>query len=147
MSQNDITVVGNLTADPELRYTPSGASVVSFTVACSKRKYDSSTQSWKDGDPVYWRCSVWRQQAENVAETLTKGNRVIVTGEVVDSKFTTKEGENRTVKEIQVSEVAASLLFATATINRNPHNTNNNTGGGYSDTTPAATAAPAAAPF
>ena len=101
MAQGDITVtvVGNLTNDPELRFTPSGAAVASFTVASSPRVLDKATNEWKDGDPVYMRCSVWRQYAENVAESLAKGTRVIVTGRLRQRSYETREGEKRTVVE------------------------------------------------
>ena len=114
----NVTVVGNLTNDPELRFTPSGAAVASFTVASSSRYLDKATNEWKDGDPVFMRCSVWRQYAENVAESLVKGSRVIVTGEMGQRDWTTKEGEKRTVWECQVDEVGPVLRYATATIKR-----------------------------
>jgi single-strand DNA-binding protein len=113
-----ITVVGNLTNDPELRFTPSGAAVASFTVASSSRYLDKATNEWKDADPVYMRCSVWRQYAENVAETLTKGTRVIVTGRLKQRSYETREGEKRTVMEMEVDDVGPALRYATAKVNR-----------------------------
>jgi single-strand DNA-binding protein len=120
MAQGDITVtvVGNLTNDPELRFTPSGAAVASFTVASSPRTLDKATNEWKDGDPVYMRCSVWRQYAENVAESLAKGTRVIVTGRLRQRSYETREGEKRTVVEMEVDDVGPALRYATAKVNR-----------------------------
>ena len=120
MAQGDITVtvVGNLTNDPELRFTPSGAAVASFTVASSPRVLDKATNEWKDGDPVFMRCSVWRQYAENVAESLSKGTRVIVTGRLRQRSYETREGEKRTVVEMEVDDVGPALRYATAKVNR-----------------------------
>lgn len=113
-----VTVIGNLTADPELRFTPSGAAVANFTVASTPRTFDRQSQEWKDGDALFLRCSVWREQAENVAESLSRGTRVIVQGRLVQRSFETKEGEKRTVVELQVDEVAPSLRFAQAKVTR-----------------------------
>ncbi|MGM0386183.1 MAG: single-stranded DNA-binding protein [Actinomycetota bacterium] len=113
-----ITVVGNMTADPELRFTPSGAAVASFTVASTPRTFDRQTSEWKDGDTLFLRCSIWREAAENVAESLTKGTRVIVQGRLVQRSFETREGEKRTVVEMQVDEVGPSLRYATAKVAR-----------------------------
>jgi single-strand DNA-binding protein len=113
-----VTVVGNLTNDPELRFTPSGAAVASFTVASSSRYLDKQTNEWKDGDPVYMRCSVWRQYAENVAESLQKGTRVIVQGRLKQRSYETREGEKRTVVEMEVDDVGPALRYATAKVNR-----------------------------
>ena len=113
-----ITVIGNLTADPELRFTPSGAAVANFTVASTPRTFDRQSNEWKDGDTLFMRCSVWREAAENVAESLTKGTRVIVTGRLVQRSYETREGEKRTVVELQVDEVAPSLRYATAKVAR-----------------------------
>src|SRR3978361_1422528 len=112
-----ITVVGNLTADPELRFTPSGAAVASFTVASTPRTLDRATNEWKDGDALFLRCSVWRQAAENVAESLTRGSRVIVQGRLRQRSYETREGEKRTVVEMEVDEVGPSLRYATAKVN------------------------------
>lgn len=113
-----ITVVGNLTADPELRFTQSGAAVASFTVASTPRSFDKQSGEWKDGEALFMRCSIWRQAAENVAESLTRGARVIVQGRLVQRQYTTSEGEKRTVVELQVDEVGPSLRYATASVNR-----------------------------
>ena len=111
-----ITVVGNLTADPELRFTPSGAAVANFTVASTPRMFDRQTNEWKDGEALFLRCNVWRQAAENVAESLTRGARVVVTGRLKQRSFETKEGEKRTVIELDVDEIGPSLRYATATV-------------------------------
>lgn len=113
-----VTVIGNLTNDPELRFTPSGAAVASFTVASSSRVLDKTTNEWKDGESVFMRCSVWRQYAENVAESLTKGTRVIVSGRLKQRSYETREGEKRTVMELEVEDVGPALRFATAKVNR-----------------------------
>jgi single-strand DNA-binding protein len=113
-----ITVVGNLTADPELRFTPSGAAVANFTVASTPRMFDRQTNEWKDGEALFMRCSVWRQAAENVAESLTRGARVVVTGRLKQRSFETKEGEKRTVVELEVDEIGPSLRYATAKVNK-----------------------------
>lgn len=109
-----ITVVGNLTADPELRFTPNGAAVAGFTVASTPRKYNAATQQWEDGEALFLRCQVWRQAGENVAESLTKGTRVIVQGRLKQRSFETREGEKRTVIELEVDEIGPSLKYATA---------------------------------
>ncbi|MFC4005299.1 single-stranded DNA-binding protein [Prauserella oleivorans] len=113
-----ITVVGNLTADPELRFTPSGAAVANFTVASTPRTFDRQTGEWKDGEALFLRCNIWRQAAENVAETLTRGARVIVQGRLKQRSFETKEGEKRTVVELEVDEIGPSLRYATAKVNK-----------------------------
>ena len=113
-----ITVVGNLTADPELRFTPSGAAVASFTVASTPRIYDRQSGEWKDGEALFLRCSIWREAAENVAESLTRGARVIVSGRLKQRSFETKEGEKRTVMELEVDEIGPSLKYATAKVNK-----------------------------
>jgi single-strand DNA-binding protein len=113
-----ITVIGNLTGDPELRFTPSGAAVASFTVASTPRTLDKATNEWKDGEALFLRCSIWRQAAENVAESLQKGMRVIVSGRLQQRSYDTKEGEKRTVIELQVDEVGPSLKYATAKVNK-----------------------------
>jgi single-strand DNA-binding protein len=120
MAQGDvnITVVGNLTDDPELRFTPSGAAVANFTVASTPRFFDKATNDWKDGDALFLRCSVWRQAAENVAESLQRGGRVIVTGRLRQRSYETKEGEKRTVVELEVDEIGPSLRFATAKVTK-----------------------------
>ncbi len=113
-----ITVVGNLTADPELRFTPSGAAVANFTVASTPRTFDRQSGEWRDGDALFMRCNVWRQAAENVAETLTRGMRVMVAGRLRQRSFETREGEKRTVVELEVDEVGPSLKYATAKVNK-----------------------------
>ena len=100
-----ITVVGNLTGDPELRFTPAGAAVANFTVASTPRTFDKNANEWKDGDTLFMRCSIWREAAENVAESLTKGMRVVVQGRLVQRSYETREGEKRTVVELQVEEI------------------------------------------
>jgi single-strand DNA-binding protein len=113
-----ITVVGNLTDDPELRFTPSGAAVASFTVASTPRSFDKNTNEWKDGDALFLRCSIWRQAAENVAESLTKGMRVVVQGRLKQRSYETREGEKRTVVELDVEEIGPSLKYATAKVTK-----------------------------
>jgi single-strand DNA-binding protein len=113
-----ITVVGNLTADPELRFTPSGAAVANFTVASTPRIFDRQTNEWKDGEALFLRCSIWREAAENVAESLTRGSRVIVQGRLKQRSFETREGEKRTVVELEVDEIGPSLRYATAKVNK-----------------------------
>ncbi len=113
-----ITVVGNLTADPELRFTPSGAAVANFTVASTPRTFDKNTNEWKDGEALFLRCSVWRQAAENVAESLSRGTAVIVQGRLKQRSYETKEGEKRTVYELDVEEVGPSLKWATAKVTK-----------------------------
>jgi single-strand DNA-binding protein len=113
-----ITVVGNLTADPELRFTPSGAAVANFTVASTPRQFDKQSGEWKDGEALFMRCNIWRQAAENVAETLTRGSRVIVSGRLKQRSYETREGEKRTVVELEGEEVGPSLKYATAKVNK-----------------------------
>ncbi len=113
-----ITVVGNLTADPELRFTPSGAAVANFTVASTPRIYDRQSGEWKDGEALFLRCNIWREAAENVAESLTRGARVIVSGRLKQRSFETREGEKRTVVEVEVDEIGPSLRYATAKVNK-----------------------------
>ncbi len=134
-----ITVVGNLTHDPELRFTPSGAAVASFTIASTPRTYDRQSGEWKDGEALFMRCSLWRDAAENVAESLTKGMRVIAQGRLVQRSYTTREGEQRTVVEMQVDEIGPSLRYAKAQVTRNSrgggnyggNNSGASNGGGY----------------
>ena len=113
-----ITVVGNLTADPELRFTPSGAAVANFTVASTPRIYDRQSGEWKDGEALFLRCNIWREAAENVAESLTRGSRVIVSGRLKQRSFETREGEKRTVFEVEVDDIGPSLRYATAKVNK-----------------------------
>jgi len=125
-----ITVVGNLTADPELRFTSSGAAVANFTVASTPRTFDRATNEFKDGEALFLRCSIWRQPAENVAESLTRGSRVIVSGRLKQRSYDTKEGEKRTVIELEVDEIGPSLRYATAKVNRASRGSESS-GGGY----------------
>lgn len=125
-----ITVVGNLVADPELRFTPSGAAVANFRIASTPRTFDRQTNQWVDGEALFLACNVWRQAAENVAETLTKGMRVIVQGRLKQRSYETREGEKRTVFELEVDEVGPSLRYATAQVNRATGGGNGNYGGG-----------------
>jgi single-strand DNA-binding protein len=116
--ETTITIVGNLTADPELRFTPSGAAVANFTVASTPRAFDRQSNEWKDGETLFMRCSVWREAAENVAESLTRGTRVVVTGRLKSRSYETKEGEKRTVVEMDVDEVGPSLRYASAKVTK-----------------------------
>jgi single-strand DNA-binding protein len=111
-------VVGNLTTDPELRFTPSGAAVANFTVASTPRTFDRESGQWRDGDAMFLRCSVWRQYAENVAESLVRGSRVVVHGRLRQRSYDTKEGEKRTVLELEVDEIGPSLRYATAKLTK-----------------------------
>jgi single-strand DNA-binding protein len=124
-----ITVVGNLVDDPELRFTPSGAAVANFRIASTPRTFDRQTNEWKDGDALFLSCSVWRQAAENVAESLQRGMRVVVQGRLKQRSYETREGEKRTVVELEVDEVGPSLAFATAKVTRASRSGG---GGGYS---------------
>jgi single-strand DNA-binding protein len=126
-----ITVIGNLTADPELRFTPSGAAVANFTVASTPRTFDRQSGEWKDGEALFLRCNVWRQAAENTAESLTRGMRVIVSGRLRQRSFETREGEKRTVMEMEVDEVGPSLRYATAKVNKATRQGGASGGGGY----------------
>lgn len=113
-NETAITIVGNLVADPELRFTTAGVAVVTFTVASTERVYDRATQQWKDGPALFLRCTAWRQMAENVAESLTRGTRVVLSGVLRQRNYDTKEGQKRTAFEVEVEEVGPSLRFATA---------------------------------
>ena len=118
MSENTVTLVGNLTDDPELRFTAQGAAVANFRIAVSKRIRDPQTNEWKDGDTSFFRVNVWRQLAENVAESLTRGTRVVVTGTLKMRQWETQEGEKRSVVEVEATEVGPSLKWATAKIEK-----------------------------
>ena len=124
-----ITIVGNLVDDPELRFTPSGAAVAKFRIASTPRFFDKTTNAWKDGEALFLTVNVWRQAAENVAESLTRGTRVIVTGRLRQRGWETKEGEKRTSYEIEADEVGPSLTYATVTINKNPRGSSGGNGG------------------
>lgn len=159
-----ITVVGNLTDDPELRFTPSGAAVAKFRVASTPRTLDRESGQWKDGEPLFLQCSIWRQAAENVAESLHRGSRVIVQGRLKQRSYETREGEKRTVFELDVDEIGPSLRYATAKVQKMSRSGGSSggfgsgapsqgggsagsggSGGGYADD-PWATAAPVGGP-
>ncbi|MHA7280023.1 single-stranded DNA-binding protein [Arthrobacter sp. MDT2-2] len=124
-----ITVIGNLTNDPELRFTPSGSAVANFTIASTPRTFDRQTNDWKDGETLFLRASVWREAAENVAETLTKGTRVVAQGRLKSRSYDTKEGEKRTVMELEVDEIGPSLRYASAKVTRTQRSGGGNGGG------------------
>lgn len=124
-----ITVIGNLTADPELRFTPAGAAVANFTIASTPRTFDRQSNEWKDGEALFLRSAVWNEPAENVAETLVKGMRVIAQGRLRSRSYDTKEGERRTVMELEVDEIGPSLRFASAKVARTNRSGNNQQGG------------------
>ena len=126
-----ITIIGNLTNDPELRFTPSGAAVANFTVASTPRTFDRQSNEWKDGETLFMRCSVWREAAENVAESLTRGTRVLVSGRLRSRTYDTKEGEKRTVVELEVDEVGPSLRYATTKVSKTSRGGGNSGGGGF----------------
>ena len=128
--ETTITVIGNLTADPELRFTPSGSAVANFTIASTPRTFDRQSSEWKDGETLFLRCSVWRESAENVAESLTKGARVIAQGRLKSRSYETKEGEKRTVMELEVDEIGPSLRYASAKISRTQGGRDSNGQGG-----------------
>lgn len=124
-----ITIIGNLTADPELRFTPNGQAVANFTLAATPRTFNKQSNEWVDGETLFLRSSVWREAAENVAETLTKGMRVIAQGRLKSRSYETKEGDKRTVIELEVDEIGPSLKYAKAVVTRTQKNGN---GGGFS---------------
>lgn len=124
-----ITVVGNLTSDPELRYTPAGAAVANFTIASTPRTYNRQTGQWEDGEALFLRASIWRDYAENVAETLKKGTRVIAQGRLKSRSYETKEGERRTSMEIELDEIGPALRYATAQVTRSQRTSGSNFGG------------------
>ncbi|GAB4050195.1 single-stranded DNA-binding protein [Catellatospora paridis] len=117
-NETTLTLVGNLTADPELRFTPAGAALCKFTVASTPRAYDKGTGEWKDGEALFMNCSAWREMAENIAESLVKGSRVVVTGRLKLNRWKTPEGENRQAFQLDVEEVGPSLRYATAQVNK-----------------------------
>jgi single-strand DNA-binding protein len=127
-----ITLVGNLVDDPQLRYTPTGQAVANFRVASTPRLFDRNTNEWKDGDSLFLSCNVWRQAAETVAESLQRGMRVIVSGRLRQRSYETKEGEKRTVYEIEVDEVGPSLRNASAKVTKSSRSTGGGFGGGPS---------------
>ena len=151
-----ITVIGNLTADPELRFTPSGAAVAKFRVASTPRFLDKTSGEWKDGDPLFLSCTVWRQVAENVAESLQRGARVIISGRLRQRSYETKEGEKRTVIDLDVDEIGPSLRYATAKVQKMSRSggggfgsggggSQGGGGGGFAADDPWASASPASA--
>jgi single-strand DNA-binding protein len=136
-----ITVIGNLTDDPELRFTPSGAAVAKFRVASTPRFLDRQTNEWKDGEPLFLSCNVWRQAAENVAESLQRGARVIVSGRLRQRSYETREGEKRTVMELEVDEIGPSLRYATAKVQKMSRSSQGGFGSGGGNSGAAATPA------
>ncbi|HHY07914.1 MAG: single-stranded DNA-binding protein [Lawsonella sp.] len=145
--ETTITVVGNLTADPELRFTPSGAAVANFTVASTPRRYNSQSGQWEDGDPLFLRCSIWRDYAEHVAESLTRGTHVIVQGRLKQRSFETRDGEKRTVVELDVDEIGPSLRYATANVTKANRGGGNRSYGNSSGGNSAGGSAPAEDPW
>ncbi|GAA5189163.1 single-stranded DNA-binding protein [Rugosimonospora acidiphila] len=155
--ETTITVIGNLTDDPELRFTPSGAAVAKFRVASTPRTLDRASGEWRDGEPLFLSCTVWRQAAENVAESLQRGARVIVSGRLRQRSYETREGEKRTVIELEVDEIGPSLRYATAKVQKMSRSSGGGGfgsssgggggqgggGGGFANDDPWATAAPA----
>lgn len=128
--ETTLTVIGNLTSDPELRFTPSGSAVANFTVASTPRTFDRQSNEWKDGETLFLRAAVWREAAENVAESLTKGMRVIVSGRLKSRSYETKEGEKRTVIELEVDEIGPSLRYANVKVNRTQRSNQGGQGAG-----------------
>lgn len=116
--ETQLTVVGNLTGDPELRYTPTGTSVANLTVASTPRYFDKTSGGWRDGDTLFMRCNAWRTVAENAAESLSKGDRVIASGRLRQKSYQTREGEQRSVYELEVDEIGPSLRYATSKVNK-----------------------------
>ena len=135
--ETTITMIGNLVDDPELRFTPSGAAVAKFRVASTPRYLDKATNEWKDGESLFLQCQIWRQAAENVAESLTKGMRVILSGRLKQRSYETKEGEKRTVFEVEVDEVGPSLRNATAKVTRTQGQRGSGAGGSGGAAAPA----------
>jgi single-strand DNA-binding protein len=153
----NITMIGNLTDDPELRFTPSGAAVAKFRVASTPRYLDKQSGEWKDGEPLFLACNVWRQAAEHVAESLQRGTRVIVSGRLRQRSYETREGEKRTVFELEVDDIGPSLRYATAKVQKMSRSSGGGFGGGpgggpgasddpWASATPAAPASQSAAP-
>jgi single-strand DNA-binding protein len=129
--ETTITVVGNLTDDPELRFTPSGAAVAKFRIASTPRTLDRQSNEWKDGEPLFLACNIWRDAAEHVAESLQRGARVIVQGRLRQRSYETREGEKRTVYELEVDEIGPSLRYATAKVQRMNRSGGGSSGGGF----------------
>ncbi|WP_411121275.1 single-stranded DNA-binding protein [Streptomyces sp. x-19] len=118
MGETPITIIGNLTADPELKFTNNGAALVKFTVASTPRTYDKEAGQWTDGTAAFFRCAAWRQLAEHIADSLTKGSRVVLSGRIRQHNWQTPEGENRSMLAVEVDDIGPSLQFATATVQR-----------------------------
>jgi single-strand DNA-binding protein len=129
--ETTITVVGNLTDDPELRFTPSGAAVAKFRIASTPRTMDRQSGEWKDGEPLFLACNIWRDAAEHVAESLQRGARVIVQGRLRQRSYETREGEKRTVYELEVDEIGPSLRYATAKVQRMSRSGGGSGAGGF----------------
>jgi single-strand DNA-binding protein len=142
-NDTQITVVGNLTADPELRYTQGGLAVANFTIASTPRSFDKQSSEWKDGDALFLRASCWREFAENVAGSLTKGMRVVAQGRLTQRSYETKEGEKRTSFELEIDEIGPSLRYSTAAVTRNPSRDGNSGRSNATREEPWATTAPA----
>ena len=136
--ETTLTIIGNLVEDPELRFTPSGSAVANFKIASTPRTFDRNSNEWKDGESLFLRAAVWKEAAENVAESLTKGMRVIAQGRLKSRSYETKEGEKRTVIEFEVDEIGPSLKYANAKVNRTQRSGNNGGFGGGNTTPPAA---------
>ena len=153
-NETKLTIIGNLTAPPELRFTLSGAAVANFTIASTPRNFDKASNEWKDGDTLFLRCSAWRELAENIAESLTdKGTRVVATGNLVQRSYEDREGQKRTVVELQVDEIGPSLRYASAKVTRAQRSGGGGggfsgggapSGGGYQQNDPWASSGPAA---
>ena len=142
-NDTQITVVGNLTADPELRYTQGGLAVANFTIASTPRSFDKQSSEWKDGDALFLRASCWREFAENVAGSLTKGMRVVAQGRLTQRSYETKEGEKRTSFELEIDEIGPSLRYSTAAVTRNPSRDGNSGRSNATNEEPWTTTAPA----
>ena len=142
-----ITVIGNITGDPELRFTPYGAAVVNFTIASTPRAFDKTANEWKDGDTLFMRCSAWKELAENVAASLARGTRVVASGRLKQRSYETKEGEKRTVVEMEVDEVGPSLRYATVKVTKTSRDGGGNGFGGGAATRSTGKPAAAADPW
>lgn len=134
MNETTLTITGNLTTDPELRFTGSGTAVCNFTVAATPRRFDKATGGWVDGEPIFQRCTIWRHLAENAAESLTRGTRVIVTGRLRSNTFETRDGDKRTTLELDVDEIGVSLQFGTAKFVKAERTTTRSTAGNDDET-------------
>lgn len=134
--ETPITVIGNLTADPEIKFTPSGAALAKFTIASTPRIFDRETNQWKDGTSTFFRCAAWRSLAEHVAESLTKGARVVAFGRIRQHNWQTPEGENRSMLALEIDEIGASLRFTTIAINAKPAAAADASGGAWSTDQP-----------